>query len=164
MCTFCMTWREKKDEFYVRNQIKRWEKFKDKKKTKQDERYIYSSSFSLLSPSQIHLHKHIHNRWPFKRSSSDEFCKPRSRVKWPNRAKDRDEGINGQIIHVKIRQWTECKKMESRTGWRERKQTKHFVSWLKLRAHISCKLSFSIFTVAQERVRVLLFGLALSST
>lgn len=30
------------------------------------------------------------------------------------------------------------------------------------RTHISCKLSFSIFTVARERVRVLLFDLALS--
>lgn len=46
--------KKKRDEFYGRNQIKRWEKFKDKKKTKQDERYIYSSSFSLLSSSQIH--------------------------------------------------------------------------------------------------------------
>lgn len=145
--------------------IKRWEKFKDKKKTKQDERYIYSSSFSLLSLSQ---YTHMHGFWPLKSTHcirANAYAELNGRIV----QKIETKGSTDKKIHVKtamddtiiIRRKKTTKYTQNKAS-RERKQTKHFVSWLEQRAHISCKLSFAIFTVARERVRVLLFALALT--
>lgn len=126
--------------------------------------HLFIVIFTVVA-QPIHIYAHF-GFWPFKSNTHCIRAKCLAELNGRIVQKIETKGSTDKKIHVKtaMDDTTTTKKKHLKTEYtqnkasRERKQTKHFVSWLEQRAHISCKLSFAIFTVARERVRVLLFA------